>query len=75
MLASFDIAYDLPDLESLSSFKGNIAAAVTSTSSPMFLEKASKDMSSLLADLRDLSPQAVLLKENRGGSRVFDLAR
>ncbi|GGE82400.1 nucleoside 2-deoxyribosyltransferase [Stappia taiwanensis] len=71
--ASFDIAYDLPDLQSLSSFKGNTAAVVTSTSSPMFLEKASEDMSSLLADLRDLSPQAILLKENRGGSRVFDL--
>jgi Nucleoside 2-deoxyribosyltransferase len=71
--ASFDIAYDLPDLQSLSSFKGNIAAVVTSTSSPMFLEKASEDMSNLLADLRDLSPRAILLKENRGGSRVFDL--
>lgn len=71
--ASFDIAYDLPDLQSLSSFKGNLSSIITSTSSPMFLEKASEDMSSLLDDLRELSPQAILLKENRGGSRVFDL--
>ncbi len=70
---SFDIAYDLPDLQLLSSFKGNITSIVTSTSSPMFLEKTSKNLSNLLAKLRDLSPQAILLKENRGGSRVFDL--
>jgi len=71
--ASFDIAYDLPDLQQLTPFKGYLAALITSTSSPMFLEKASEDVSSLLDDLRDLSPQAILLKENRGGSRVFDL--
>lgn len=71
--ASFDIAYDLPDLETLTSFKENLAAIITSTSSPMFLERGSEDVSGLLNDLRDLSPQAFLLKENRGGSRVFDL--
>jgi nucleoside 2-deoxyribosyltransferase len=71
--ASFDIAYDLPDFEVLSSFKGNVAAIITSTSSPLFLEKASENVSGLLDDLRNLSPQAILLKENRGGSRVFDL--
>ncbi len=70
---SFDIAYDLPDLQLLSSFKGHITAIATSTSSPMFMEKASEDLSNLLDELRDLSPQAFLLKENRGGSRVFDL--
>lgn len=70
---SFDIAYDLPDLEFLDSFKGRLAAVITSTSSPMFLQKASEDLSGLLDQLRQLSPQAILLKENRGGSRVFDL--
>lgn len=71
--ASFDIAYDLPDLQALSPFEGNIAALVTSTSSPLFLEKGSDDMSNLLGGLRAFSPKAILLKENRGGSRVFDL--
>jgi len=71
--ASFDIAYDLSELGLLTSFKGNLAAIITSTSSPMFLEKESEDASSLLDDFRDLLPQAILLKENRGGSRVFDL--
>jgi nucleoside 2-deoxyribosyltransferase len=71
--ASLDIAYDLPDLEPLTPFKGSLAAIITSTSSPMFLERASEDASGLLDQLRGLSPQAILLKENRGGSRVFDL--
>lgn len=71
--ANFDIAYDVPDLGPLDTYKGNLAAVITSTSSPMFLEKASQDIFGLLDDLRELSPQAVLLKENRGGSRVFDL--
>lgn len=71
--ASLDIAYDLPDLELVAPFRGNLAAIITSTSSPMFLEKASEDASGLLDHLRNLSPQAILLKENRGGSRAFDL--
>lgn len=71
--ASFDIAYDVPDLGPLNAYKGNLAALITSTSSPMFLEKASRDVSVFLDDLRALSPQTILLKENRGGSRVFDL--
>ena len=72
--ASFDIAYDLPDLDLLSPFSGNVAALITSTSSLMFKEKASEEVSGLLEGLRNLSSQAVLLKENRGGSRVFDLS-
>lgn len=71
--ASFDIAYDIPDLDLLLPFKGNLVSIATSTSSPMFLETAAEDISSFLEKLRKLSPQAILVKENRGGSRVFDL--
>jgi hypothetical protein len=71
--ASFDIAYDLPDLGPLTEYKGSLVAIVTSTSSPMFLESPTEDASGLLDQLRSLSPHAILLKENRGGSRVFDL--
>lgn len=70
---SFDIAYDISDLETLDAFKPKLATITTSTSSPMFLDRASEDVSILLDDLRDLSPQAIVLKEGRGGSRVFDL--
>ncbi len=71
--ASFDIAYDLPSLEMLSVYKKNLVSLITSTSSPVFLKYASDDFSVLYSALRDLLPQAILLKENRGGSRVFDL--
>lgn len=71
---SFDIAYDLADLQALSAFRGRLAALITSTSSELFLEKASDDLSALTLELSELSPSAVLLKENRGGSRVIDIA-
>ncbi|WP_333828421.1 nucleoside 2-deoxyribosyltransferase [Pararhodobacter sp.] len=70
---SFDIAYDVPDLGPLEAFKGNLTAIITSTSSPLFLKEASKDLAGLLDGLKGLAPKAVVLKENRGGSRVFDL--
>ena len=71
--ASLDIAYDLPDLELIAPFRGSLVAIITSTSSPMFLKNASENEFGLLDHLRGLSPQAILIKENRGGSRVFDL--
>lgn len=71
--ASLDIAYDLPDLEMIAPFRGSLAAIITSTSSPMFLNDASENETGLLGHLRGLSPQAILIKENRGGSRVFNL--
>ncbi len=70
---SFDIAYDLPDTKPLAAFKGRILALITSTSSNLFLENAATDVTDLIDDLRLFSPACVLLKENRGGSRLFDL--
>ena len=70
---SFDIAYDLPDTKALTAFKGRIQALITSTSSNLFLEDAATDVALLIDDLRSFSPECVLLKENRGGSRLFDL--
>ena len=70
---SFDIAYDLPDTKPLGAFKGRILALITSTSSNLFLENAATDVGHLINDLRSFSPTCVLLKENRGGSRLFDL--
>jgi nucleoside 2-deoxyribosyltransferase len=71
---SFDIAYDLADTKPLAAFKGRILALITSTSSNLFLEKAATDVARLIDDLRSFAPTCVLLKENRGGSRLFDLA-
>lgn len=71
--ASFDIAYDVPELGLLDAYRGNISAIITSTSSSLFLKTASLDFSDFLEELRAFGPQSVLLKENRGGSRVFDM--
>ncbi|SEW44761.1 Nucleoside 2-deoxyribosyltransferase [Cognatiyoonia koreensis] len=70
---SFDIAYDLPETKPLVAFKGRIHALITSTSSSLFLENAATDVTCLINDLRQFSPTCILLKENRGGSRLFDL--
>lgn len=70
---SIDLAYDLPNLEALEAFNGRIFALITSTSSEIFLEKAATDFAEFKDDLSSFSPQCLLLKENRGGSRLFDL--
>lgn len=70
---SFDIAYDLSNPKALTVFKGRISALITSTSSDLFLRNAADDVTRLIDSLRPLSPNCVLLKENRGGSRLFDL--
>lgn len=69
---SFDIAYDLPDPKTLFAFVGRIRALITSTSSDLFLENVTNEAIGLIDELRSLSPTHILLKENRGGSRLFD---
>lgn len=70
---SFDISYDLSTTDPLDAFTGRIDALITSTSSGWFLDRAASAVSTMLDDLRRFSPRAILLKENRGGSRVFDV--
>lgn len=70
---SFDIAYDLEDLSSLKEFYGRVQAVIISTSSPLFMKLGKDDIGGLLNVVRALSPDVFLLKENRGGSRLFDL--
>lgn len=71
---SFDIAYDVEDLSSLKDFEGRIQAVVISTSSSLFMKLGKDDVDSLLEAVRTLAPEVLLLKENRGGSRLFDLS-
>ena len=70
---SIDIAYDLNDASSLKVFNKRILAIIISTSSPLFMELGKDDVDGLLNAVEKLSPAALLLKENRGGSRLFDL--
>lgn len=70
---SFDIAYDLQDLSLLEAFGGRVQAVIISTSSALFEKLGNKDVDGLTAAVETLSPEVFLLKENRGGSRLFDL--
>lgn len=70
---SFDVAYDIEGLASLASFRGRTAAIMLSTSSPLFSALGHDALDGLLAEIRRLLPEVFLLKENRGGSRLFDL--
>lgn len=70
---SFDIAYDLEDLSSLKKYQGRIEALMISTSSSLFMKLGKSDINELLEAVKTLSPEVFLLKENRGGSRLFDL--
>ena len=70
---SFDIAYDLEDLSSLELFRGRLQAVIISTSSSLFMKLGKDDIDGLLVAVKALSPEVFLLKENRGGSRLFEL--
>lgn len=70
---SFDIAYDLAGLSSLKAFVGRMEAVIISTSSSLFIELAKCNIEGLLEAVSQFSPAVLLLKENRGGSRLFHL--
>ena len=70
----FDIAYDVDDLSALASYGGCLRTIIISTSSPLFARAASQDISAFLAQVKQIGAKWLLLKENRGGSRLFDIA-
>lgn len=69
---SIDLAYDIADFSLLSPFRGRVKAIVISTSSSLFAKFGKNDINALLREVRSLEPEVFLLKENRGGSRLFD---
>ncbi|MCU7936045.1 MAG: nucleoside 2-deoxyribosyltransferase [Candidatus Thiodiazotropha sp. (ex Dulcina madagascariensis)] len=71
---SFDIAYGISDLSQLEYFSKDVRAVIISTSSDLFQNKGSENLDDLLSCLQSLSPEVFLLKENRGGSRIFEWA-
>jgi nucleoside 2-deoxyribosyltransferase len=70
---SFDIAYDIQDISELEAFKGRVRAIINSTSSPLFTRLGMDDANRVPDEVRALAPEVFLLKENRGGSRLFVL--
>lgn len=70
---SFDIAYDAEDFAAFESFAGRLRAMIISTSSPLFERLGSNDVKPMLEAVAGLHAEVFLLKENRGGSRLFDV--
>jgi nucleoside 2-deoxyribosyltransferase len=68
---SLDVAYDVDDLSQFAAFKGRIQAIIISTSSSLFTAIGTESIDGLISEVQALSPEAFLLKENRGGSRLF----
>jgi nucleoside 2-deoxyribosyltransferase len=70
---TFDIAYDVSNLASISAFQGRTQAIIISTSSPLFMALGKDNVGDLIAEVNTIAPDVLLLKENRGGSRLFNL--
>ena len=70
---TIDAAYDVDGADVLRSLAGRIDSLIISTSSILFLKLASSDVAPLLDLAKSIGAKQLLLKENRGGSRLFDL--
>lgn len=73
-VVTVDIAYDVNSIDSLRALSGRVSALAISTSSELFTSVAADEVSSLVSICRDIGATRLLLKENRGGSRVFNLS-
>ena len=63
--------YDVNDLDSLRRLQRRIGAILISTSSDLFRQLSSRPLSEFGSLFNDLGSTSVVLKENRGGARVF----
>jgi len=70
---SFDIAYDFDDFSLLEEFIDRIDSIIISTSSNLFQKLGSCDVRPIVDEVKALRAESFLLKENRGGSRLFNL--
>lgn len=64
-----DVAYDLSDPDLLLGLPQTISTVLISTSSPLF-ERMGGSLEKLVAAFAKSNPEALILKENRGGSRM-----
>ncbi len=70
---TIDAAYDIEGEQVLRSLTNKVDTLVISTSSPLFMSLASEEIAPLLSLAKKAKAKYLLLKENRGGSRLFDL--
>lgn len=71
---TIDVAYDVDGPEAIRRYKGRLRSLVISTSSQLFANLGSADISPLVAFASEIGAESFLLKENRGGSRLFQIA-
>lgn len=69
----FDVAYNVEALSALAPYHGKTSGVIISTSSPLFEANGAVNLEALLLQAKALGAEWFLLKENRGGSRLFDL--
>lgn len=69
---TIDIAYNIENIDKLAPISDNIDNIVLSTSSDLFLKIGSNDVADLIRLFKPIASR-LLLKENRGGSRLFSL--
>ena len=70
---TIDAAYDVDSVDIAQLLTGRVDSIVISTSSNLFTTLASSDIAPLLDWAKSAGAKQLLLKENRGGSRLFDL--
>ena len=68
---SFDIAYDIKEPNDLCKFD-NIKTLLLSTSSELFSNIEKSGFDKLASEFGFLNPKEFILKENRGGSRIYN---
>ena len=68
---NFDIAYDVKEPKDLYKFN-NIETLLISTSSELFSNIGKESLEKLANEFSFLNPKEFILKENRGGSRIYD---
>lgn len=69
---TIDVAYGIQSVDQLSPLSHNISDIAISTSSELFSNVGSDDISNLTELFKPIASR-LLLKENRGGSRLFNL--
>jgi nucleoside 2-deoxyribosyltransferase len=67
-----DVAYDVESVAALNVIRQPIETIILSTSSPLFKSVFRATLSQLAEEFRPLKPVTFILKENRGGSRLYN---
>jgi nucleoside 2-deoxyribosyltransferase len=69
-----DVAYDVGSVRDLSKLHQSIGTIFISTSSKLFDALSSSGIGGLVSSFSTLKPDALILKENRGGCRIHNYA-